>query len=127
MSEKCIIFVEDKTKLYYDLVETANRWIRFNQKKSSNFKHLRTVFGVQQHIEDDGKVVKPEQYDRIIKVYYEGDDSVINPSECDHSSTKDKILIQPTCHSLGKKNVVCTKCGSVVKVVSIPKTSPYIW
>lgn len=124
MSEKSMIFVEDKSKPYYDVIEAANNWIRFNLKKHSSFKCIRTVLGVKKDVDGSEEPrMKPEKYDRIVTVYYTCDDELSDPSKCDHSSTKEEIITQPTCYSLGKKKIICEKCGVVVRTEPIPKTS----
>lgn len=124
MSEKSMIFVEDKSKPYYDVIEAANNWIRFNLKKHSSFKCIRTVLGVKKNVDESKEPrIKPEKYDRIVTVYYTCDDELSDPSKCDHSATKEEIITQPTCHSLGKKKIICENCGVVVRIDSIPKTS----
>lgn len=117
MNEKCVIFIEDLSKPFYDLLSIANRFIRFNQTNDTSFKHSRSIFDVQLRNGTE------DVYDRVLKVYFTSDTETIDPNKCKHTSTREEIVEPALCYKEGKKNIVCKKCGIVTNVKMIPKTS----
>lgn len=113
MKEKLIIFKEDESKPFYDLIDMANNWIRFNNGKN-NFKHLRSIFDVKYKDPlDELKTI------RVLKVFYTADTELIDPNKCDHSSIIEEIVKPATCFCEGVKYKRCQICGSIVERITI--------
>ncbi|MBO5142308.1 MAG: hypothetical protein J6C46_04840 [Clostridia bacterium] len=49
--------------------------------------------------------------------------SLLNSNNCTHSATKENIIKNATCITVGSKRIVCRACNKTLKTVEIPKTA----